>query len=169
MSRRGLLRFIALPSMVPALLTAAMLGQATPGYAGTFIQQSVDLPYGPVTLTNICTTPADIFIASGTFHLVVGMDVDELPTFHIISMVNTSNVKGVPVAPSTTNYVVSQTDTLTSNLNSSSTTTDSSTDHLYFISQGSSPNFMERLTFHFTMNAQGVVTVNDIDATSDPC
>jgi hypothetical protein len=147
------LRLLALP----ALLAGLTFGQAVPGYAVNL--SNLDIPLVMAPFFNPCTTPADAFTASGTFHMVAHATTTPSGGIHVDSMENTSDLKSdAPAVPSGSNYNVSQTDTLKVNLNSSGIIEDSATDHLSMISHGPAPSFMVHLTFHFTIHPNGTIT-----------
>ncbi|TMC82486.1 MAG: hypothetical protein E6J08_04745 [Chloroflexi bacterium] len=131
------------------------LGQAVSGYAASL--PNIDIPVVMAPFVNMCN--GDAFAASGTFHLVMHETTTPGGGFHMDSMDNTSNLKSdMPAEPSGSDYSVSITDTLVTNLDTSGITEGGATDHVIMISHGPAPNFMTHITFHMTLHPDGAIT-----------
>src|SRR5467141_3219457 len=155
MSKRGLLRLVALPSIVPAMLTAAMVGQATPVFAANIVNTDVVIG-GPAV--NNCATPADMFTYAGFDHLVASLTLDSNGGVHLTSVSHSYDSHSVaPAVPSGSNYVEKDTFIDSVNLNSGGTEETTVIDKLYYISQGPVPNFYLDFSMHVTI-AHGVFT-----------
>src|SRR5437899_5836376 len=140
MSRRGLLRVVARPMMVPALLAGLMMAQTVPAHAeGT---SSMTTPYGPVTYTNGCLS-TEIFEAAGFIHKIIHFNMNSADQMHLYSLDNTHDVKSIFPAASGSTYVVSQTDNFILDVTPSlNTVIDFGVpERLNVISQGPAPNF----------------------------
>ncbi|TMF51778.1 MAG: hypothetical protein E6I21_05830 [Chloroflexi bacterium] len=160
MSNRALLRFIALPSTVPALLAAALLGQATPVFAANTL--NIDVPIGE-TVVNPCAPP-DTFTYASFDHIVASFTMDSNGGVHITSVSHSYDSHSVePAFPSGSNYV--EKDTMIDSINENSGGTDEFTvvDKLYYISQGRVPNFYLDFFMHITF-AHGVFTATPGDS-----
>ena len=162
MSRRGLLRFFALPSMVPAMLTAAMVGQTIPAYAANLV--NLDVPIGGTAVNNCVTPFADTFTYAGFDHMVVSFTMDSNGGMHVTSVSHSYDSHSVlPATPSGSNYVEKESFIDSINENSGGTDEFTVVDKLYYISQGGVPNFYLDFFMHVTF-AHGVFTATPGDS-----
>jgi hypothetical protein len=160
MSRKGLLRLLALPM----LLAGAMVSQAVPAYADATI--STTMPYSN-KYSNPCPGSTDLVIpVSGQMHMVIHSTTTTNGATRINELDNAPALTGTAIL-SMNSYVVNQLDKFFLDLEPGGTMVTDILESLRVVSQGSSPNFTHRVQIHLTINAQGLptATVSDLDDT----
>jgi hypothetical protein len=139
------------------LLQAALLVLAlvlVPTSVSAAVIQNDTMPLSQ-EVANPCT--GDVFIASGSIHLVIAETIDLSGGMHFHIDVNVSNVTGVG---SITGSRYRGVGGFWAEFNGRAPYPFTMTETAVFglISQGSSPNLVSTATFHFTVNANGTVT-----------
>lgn len=141
--------------LLPALFLAAAL-LLVPATSSAAVIQNFNIPLNQ-TVFNPCS--GDLFVASGTIHVVIAETADASGGFHAHLDVNVSGVTGVGSATGATYHGVGG---FWAEFNADppfpfETT---ATNVFGLISTGSSPNLVVTATFHITVNADGTLTAN---------
>jgi hypothetical protein len=141
--------------LLPALFLAAALW-LVPATSSAAVIQNVNMPLNQ-TVFNPCS--GDLFVASGTIHVVIAETADSSGGFHAHLDVNVSSVTGVGSVTGATYHGVGGFWT-EFNAHPPFPFETTATNVFGLISTGSSPNLMVTFTLHITVNADGTLTAN---------
>ena len=138
--------FIALPPLAAVLFALALV---MPALAATVF--NVNSPFNE-TVTNPCN--GENVTISGTEHEMLHVTLDGNGGFHGDMQANLHDVTGVGDQGNTYHVPGAFHD----NLNGKVGQEETETETFNFISDGSAPNFLLHIDFHFTINADGTLT-----------
>ncbi len=145
------------------LLVAAFLSVPVLAWAGggNVVHTKQDVPFSG-TVQNPCNGENVTF--SGTEHDDSHVVMDKAGGAHVQLHINLQDVSGV--GDQGNNYQIPLTENIEQNVTVGQETTAEA--HLGIISQGSAPNFEERILIHMTVNPDGTVTSSK-DVISTTC
>jgi hypothetical protein len=148
---------LAVPLVVPLCLVAAAMG---PSIARADSTGSQTVPFAE-TVTNPCN--GDTVPLAGTFRLDSNSTTDSDGGQHV-KMQWTAKLSSVtPAVPSGSSYNLSQINNDSINTKPPYPYIQNDVENFHLISEGSAPNFTLKMTFHLTVNANGVPAVQRFD------